>query len=136
LRLRTDSTRFSASPCWNTSPTTQPDHATAHLLLGGHLIVLAPAHPYPVQPNGHSGRPPTRLRALTPPDCRRDHPRHLDAAGFFASLANRLPLHASRQSPGQVSLWDDGLVPTSRILDPLLGHRFGRSRMAVWRRAR
>ena len=77
-----------------------------------------------------------RLRALTPPDCQRDHPRHLDAAGFFASLANRVLLYASRQSPGQVSRWDHVLVPRSRILDPLLGHRFGRSLMAVCRRAR
>ncbi len=38
-------------------------HAAAHLLLGGHLTVLAPAHPYSVQRNGHSGRPPTPLRA-------------------------------------------------------------------------
>jgi hypothetical protein len=45
-------------------------------------------------------------------------------------------LYASRQSPGQVSRWDHVLVPRSRILDPLLGHRFGRSLMAVCRRAR
>lgn len=115
-------------------------HAAAHLLPGGRLIVLAPAHPFLFSPMdtavGHQRRyTRRRLRALTPPDCQLDHLRHLDAAGFFASLTNRLLLRAPRLSPGQIRFWDGALVPASRILDPWLGHRFGRSLLAVWSRA-
>jgi SAM-dependent methyltransferase len=113
--------------------------AATHLLPGGHLIVLAPAHPFLFSPMdtavGHYRRyTRARLRGITPAGCQLACLHHLDAVGFFASLANRLMLRAPRLSPGQISLWDGVMVPTSRILDPLLGHRFGRSLLAVWRR--
>lgn len=114
--------------------------AASHLRPGGHLIVLAPAHPFLFSPMdaavGHHRRyTRSDLRRLTPPGCRIERLCHLDAAGFFASLANRLVLRAPRLSPPQVRFWDGTLVPASRILDPLVGHRFGRSLLAVWRRA-
>jgi SAM-dependent methyltransferase len=113
--------------------------AAARLLPGGHLIVLAPAHPFLFSPMdtavGHQRRyTRARLRALTPAGCRLERLRHLDSAGFFASLANRLVLRAPRLSPAQVGVWDGVLVPVSRGLDPLVGYRFGRSLLAVWRR--
>jgi SAM-dependent methyltransferase len=112
--------------------------AASHLLPGGHLIVLAPAYPFLFSPMdtevGHYRRYTRgRLREITPPGCRIERLRHLDSAGFFASLANRLVLRAPALSPAQVSFWDGTLVPASRILDPLIGYRFGRSLLAVWR---
>jgi hypothetical protein len=109
------------------------------LLPGGRLVVLSPAHPFLFSPMdaavGHYRRyTEATLRALTPPTCRLDRLILIDSVGFFASLANRLLLRASQLSPGQVRLWDGVFVPVSRILDPLLLRRFGKSVMAVWSR--
>jgi hypothetical protein len=43
----------------------------------------------------------------------------LDTAGFFASLANRVLLRASMPTAAEIALWDEVLVPISRILDRL-----------------
>jgi len=34
-----------------------------------------------------------------------------------------------------VLVWDRTMVPLSRLIDPLLGRRLGRSVVTVWRRA-
>ena len=57
----------------------------------------------------------------------------LDCAGFFASLANRLMLRAALPSQRQIAVWDNLLVPISCLLDPLTGHKFGKTAVAVWR---
>jgi hypothetical protein len=58
----------------------------------------------------------------------------LDAAGFFASLANRVLLRASMPTTGQIAFWDKVLVPVSCILDRLTGYNLGKSVVAVWHR--
>ena len=35
---------------------------------------------------------------------------------------------------GQIRFWDSVLVRLSRVLDPLLGYRVGKSVLVVWRR--
>ena len=37
-------------------------------------------------------------------------------------------------TPGQIALWDRVMVPISRLLDPVLGYRLGKSVMGVWRK--
>ena len=59
---------------------------------------------------------------------------YLDSVGMLASLGNRLVLKSAMPSPGQVAVWDRLMVPVSRLVDPLLGHRLGKSVLAVWRR--
>jgi 2-polyprenyl-3-methyl-5-hydroxy-6-metoxy-1,4-benzoquinol methylase len=105
----------------------------------GCLIVLAPAHQFLFSPFdsaiGHHRRYSTAaLRALTPPECRLEFCRMLDSAGFFASLANRLLLRSANPTHAQVQVWDRALVPVSRRLDRLLGYRFGKSILALWRK--
>jgi SAM-dependent methyltransferase len=114
------------------------DRARQHLALDGHLIVLAPAHQYLFTPFdaaiGHYRRYNRQsLLRLAPPDCRLVTCPMLDCAGFFASLANRLVLSAAVPSPRQVAVWDRYLVPLSRRLDAVLGYRFGKTIVAVWR---
>ena len=104
------------------------------------LIVLAPAHPYLFSRMdaaiGHHRRyTMAGLRALTPAGCRLAVLCQADAAGWFASLANRLVLHRAQPTAGQIAVWDGVLVPISRRLDRLLRFRFGKSILAVWRRA-
>ncbi len=55
-------------------------------------------------------------------------------AGIFASLANRLILKKSPPTRGQIANWDRLMVPLSRLLDPLLARRFGKSILGVWRK--
>jgi SAM-dependent methyltransferase len=114
--------------------------ARRHLAPAGHLVVLAPAHPFLFSPFdaaiGHYRRYTRRsLARLAPPDCRLVACPMLDSVGFFASLANRLLLSEAMPTRRQIAVWDRLLVPLSRRLDPVLGRRFGKTVVAVWRAA-
>ncbi len=112
--------------------------AASHLSRGGALIVLSPAHPWLFTPFdraiGHYRRY-TRgsLQAAAPPHLRREKLQYLDSAGLLALLGNRLLLHRSMPTAGQVKTWDSVLVPCSRLLDPLLCGTVGKSVLGVWR---
>lgn len=114
--------------------------AAHHLVAGGALVVLAPAHQFLFSSFdaaiGHHRRySVASLAALSPPSCRRVYTAMLDSAGFFASLANRLLLRSPLPSARQIAFWDKVLVPLSRVLDRVTGHRFGKTVVAVWQRA-
>lgn len=118
---------------------TEIAQAAAHLAPGGRLILLVPAHQYLFSAFdtaiGHHRRySRAALLELAPPGCRLELIRMLDCIGFFASLANRLLLRSSLPGPRQIWLWDRVMVPLSRLLDPLLFHRFGKTAVAVWTR--
>ncbi len=104
---------------------------------GGKLLVLSPAYQFLFSPFdaaiGHFRRyTPASLRQLTPAGCREVQCRMLDSIGFFASLANRFILKADMPSQDQINVWDKGLVRLSRIIDPFLGYRVGKSILCVW----
>ena len=106
---------------------------------GGHLLVLAPAHPFLYTPFdaaiGHHRRYGlASLRAAVPDELETVRLCYLDSVGFFASLANRLLLRESHPSVAQIKVWDRLLVRLSRVVDPLLGFRFGKSVLGVFRR--
>jgi SAM-dependent methyltransferase len=113
--------------------------AFARLARGGSLVVLAPAHQWLFTPFdeaiGHYRRYTKRsLDALMPPRAERRALRYLDAVGMLASTGNRLLLKQSSPSPAQIALWDRALVTASRVVDPLLAYRIGKSVLGVWRR--
>jgi 2-polyprenyl-3-methyl-5-hydroxy-6-metoxy-1,4-benzoquinol methylase len=104
---------------------------------GGHLVVLSPAHQFLFSPFdasiGHYRRygrkslgdaVPGNLVTL----------RYLDSLGMVLSLANRLLLKQTMPTLKQIQFWDKRVVPISRILDPLLGYRLGKSILGVWRK--
>jgi hypothetical protein len=106
---------------------------------GGHVLVLAPAHEYLRTPFddaiGHHRRyDRASLRAVIPDGFEIVRLCYLDSIGLFASLANRLFLREAHPSFAQIRFWDRVLVPASRLVDPLLGHRFGKSVLGVFRR--
>ena len=114
--------------------------AAAHLNAGGHVIVLAPAHASLYTPFdkaiGHFRRysratlaQTARETALVPVKL-----EYLDSVGLLASAANRLLLSQSMPTEGQILTWDRLMVPVSRLLDPLLARRAGKSVLGVWRR--
>jgi len=112
--------------------------ASRHLRPGGHLVVLSPAHPWLFSPFdeavGHYRRyTRTSLTAAGPEALELVRCRHLDSLGLLTSLGNRLILREEHPTPGQIRFWDRVLVPGSRCLDPVVGWRWGRSILAVWR---
>ncbi len=111
--------------------------AAARLRPGGTVASISPAGPSLYSPwdraLGHHRRyDPSRIEAITPPGCRVVRARYIDAAGFFASFANRLLLRQSGISKKQVEFWDRFLVPVSQRMDPVTGRFFGKSIVAVW----
>jgi len=114
--------------------------AVGHLDAGGRLIVLSPAHQWLFsaldEMAGHFRRySRADLLALAPPDTRLVESRYLDCVGMAASWANRIMLRQGTPSDGQIRLWDRGMIPVSRLLDPLFGYRLGKSVLAVWEKA-
>ena len=113
--------------------------AAAFLRPGGHLVALSPAHPALYSPFdkaiGHVrrytlkdlphlvGRHFTVVRAM-----------HLDCVGALLSLGNRVLLRAAEPTQRQLAFWNGVCVPLSRLVDPLVLHRLGRSLLVVGRR--
>jgi SAM-dependent methyltransferase len=113
--------------------------AADRLLAGGKLIVLGPAHQWLFSAFdtavGHFRRYDRDSdEQLTPSGLILESVRFYDSLGVLASAGNRFLLKSSRPSPRLIRLWDRLLVPVSRMLDPLLGWRVGRSIVAVWAR--
>jgi SAM-dependent methyltransferase len=114
--------------------------AAAHLKQGGHVVVLSPAHQWLYtafdRAIGHCRRYSARsLRAVTPPGLHPERIFYLDSVGMLASLANRLLLRSAQPSLRQILFWDRVLVRSSRLVDPLLGYRVGKSVLGIWRAA-
>lgn len=106
---------------------------------GGRLVVLAPAHQSLYsefdRAVGHYRRYNIEsLRTVGPPALTLEVVRMLDTAGLLASAANRLVLRSSMPTISQVLTWDRLMVPVSRMIDGLLGYRFGKSVLMVWRK--
>lgn len=113
--------------------------AAARTRAGGTIVVMSPAHQALYSPFdahvGHCRRyDRQRLVEIAPAGMPVERLRYLDAAGLLASLANRWLLRASLPTAGQIETWDKLLVPCSRVLDPLLAHRVGKSVLAVYRK--
>jgi len=113
--------------------------AAAHLAPHGRLIVLAPAHNWLFTPFderiGHYRRYSRRsLGALTVPGLKIVSLRYVDSVGMVASLANRLILSASMPTDRQIQVWDQCMVPVSRVSDRLLMGSLGKSVIGVWER--
>jgi hypothetical protein len=113
--------------------------AAAKLEPGGRIVVLSPAHQWLYssfdRAIGHHRRYTARtLQRLTPTGLEPERFWYLDAMGVVASLANRSLLRQRMPTARQLQTWDRLLVPISRLIDPLLGYRLGKSVVAIWRK--
>jgi SAM-dependent methyltransferase len=114
--------------------------ACAHLQPGGFLVVLSPAHqslytPFD-QAIGHYRRYNKKtLLAVVPDDLELADLKYLDCIGATASLGNRFVLKSKSPSVKQLAVWDKLMIPLSKLVDPLLGYRAGKSVLGVWRKA-
>lgn len=115
------------------------DLAARRLTPGGRIVVLSPAHQglfteFDRAIGHHRRYDRASLAAVGPAALEREALFYLDSVGLCASLANRVLLHQSAPSLAQVRTWDRFMVPVSRVLDPLLLRRVGKSIVGVWRR--
>lgn len=114
--------------------------ASGILKPGGHLIVLAPAHQWLYTPFdkaiGHFRRYSRKtLLAAASPSLTLVSIQYLDSVGMLASIANKLLLNSAHPTVAQIKMWDQILVPQSKLIDVLTAHRLGKSLLAIWRRA-
>lgn len=118
---------------------TEIEKAASKLKSGGHLVILAPAHQQLFsefdQSIGHYRRYDRQsLGALAPPSLQMIRMRYLDSMGALLSFSNRFFLHQAYPSLRQILFWDRVIIPISKILDGVLGYRFGKSILAIWTR--
>ncbi|MBI3554849.1 MAG: class I SAM-dependent methyltransferase [Deltaproteobacteria bacterium] len=111
--------------------------ARDHLNAGGKIVVLSPAHQFLFSPFdqavGHHRRYNLgSLKKVAPPGLKQEALFYLDSMGFFLSLGNRMLLKQSAPSRPQIEFWDRYVIPISRLVDPLLRYRFGKTVIGVW----
>ena len=114
-------------------------NAAQMLRPGGCLIVLSPAHQWLFTPFdaaiGHFRRyDRSSLRRVSPPGLTIERIFYLDACGIAASAMNQLFLRQSMPTAEQLKMWDRWIIPVSRLIDPLLMHKLGKSIVGVWRK--
>lgn len=112
--------------------------AAEHLKPGGRIVVLSPAHQWLFSPFdealGHMRRYDRRsLQQIAPPGLICEKLAYLDSLSLVVFGLNKLLLKQSMPKQRQVKLWDSVLVPLSRMLDPLLRYRVGKTILCVWR---
>ncbi len=113
--------------------------ASQRLKKWGHLVVLAPAHHWLFsafdREIGHFRRyNHEHFKKITPSGTRLLRVRYLDSVGCLASLSNRFILRSSIPNKTQLKIWDLLMVPISRITDPILGYKIGKSIYVVWQK--
>jgi hypothetical protein len=113
--------------------------AVGRLAAGGHLIILSPAfnrlYSSFDQNIGHFRRYDKKMyQELAPSGCRLEKLLYLDAIGAATSLANRLILARAMPTVKQILFWDRRIIPLSKRIDPLIGYRFGRSLLGIWKK--
>jgi SAM-dependent methyltransferase len=113
------------------------ESSSTHLKPGGFLVVLSPAHQslYSAfdKAIGHHRRyNKETLSAVVPRQLKCVDLKYLDCIGAVASLANRFVIRSDLPNARQLRFWDKFMIPLSRVFDPLLGYRAGKSVLGVW----
>lgn len=111
-------------------------NAASHLNVGGHIVIVAPAHNFLFsafdKKIGHFRRYDKKTLIDAMPDSLQIVDlRYLDCMGFFASLANKVLLKETDPKVAQVLFWDRLLVTISKRLDSLIRYRVGKTIFAV-----
>lgn len=115
------------------------ERAAALLRAGGRIVVLSPAHSFLYSEFdsqiGHFRRyNRNSIAAACPSGVTVESCFYLDSVGILVSLANKLMLRSAFPTEAQILIWDRFVIPASRLVDRLLGYRFGKSIVMVWRK--
>jgi len=114
------------------------EDAVHHLLPGGTLVVVAPAHQWLFsrfdKAIGHYRRYTGKtLESIAPSALDQVSIRYLDSFGLLLSLSNRLLLRQSMPTQRQIDFWCKVVVPISKRFDPLTNYSVGKSIVGIWR---
>lgn len=112
--------------------TTELAKSAQHLKPGGIIAILSPAHQWLFTPFdasiGHYRRYSKRtIRCAVPNDVQIAKVLYLDCVGLLASLANKLLLKQNCPTLKQIKMWDNLMVPLSKVLDPVFQNLIGKS---------
>ncbi|CAN1500255.1 AdoMet_MTases domain containing protein [Burkholderiaceae bacterium] len=110
--------------------------AYAHLLPGGYLVILSPAHPFLYssfdKAIGHYRRyNKAMLSQIQPTGSRLIEACYLDSFGLFANFGNKIILHSETPTPFQIIFWDTILIRLSSFFDRLLRWKLGKTILFV-----
>lgn len=113
--------------------------AVNKLSVGGHLIVLCPAHNFLFSPFdkaiGHFRRyNKSMYRKFQNNSVTLHKLKYLDFFGFFLSFINSFFLSSAQPTHGQIQFWDKVVVRFSKIIDPLLNFNAGKSILGIWKK--
>jgi hypothetical protein len=105
----------------------------------GHLIILAPSHPFLFskfdEAIGHFRRYNKRmLKHEIPPTLEIVKIFYLDSIGAIASVANKLVLSQKYPTARQINFWDKVIIPASRLIDPVTGSLFGKAIIGIFKK--
>lgn len=112
------------------------DLALRHLVKGGKLIILSPAHDWLFsefdESIGHYRRYDKHmLTNLVQGGYRLIKMEYLDSVGLLMSLGNSMIIRSGTPTRMQIRIWDSVIV-LSRLLDKASRFRFGKSILGVW----
>jgi ubiquinone/menaquinone biosynthesis C-methylase UbiE len=105
----------------------------------GYMIVLCPAHQsiysaFDKSIGHHRRYNKASLKRVVPRYLHQTKLRYLDSIGFLASLMNKYMLHQPLPTLRQIKIWDNWMIPISRIADLLSFYSTGRSVLGVWQK--
>jgi SAM-dependent methyltransferase len=104
----------------------------------GYLIVLVPAHQFVYslfdKSIGHFRRYNKKmLRTIAPRSLSLKKMIYLDIMGLLASILNKFFLKQKYPSLRQIEMWDKKMVRISKIIDPIINYRTGKTLIAIWK---
>ncbi len=107
------------------------------LASGGFLIVIVPAHQWLFSPFdkaiGHYRRYSRKdFSTRFPDDLLCVDIKYMDSIGVGVSLSNKLLFRQSAPHKTCIQIWDRCLVPLSKLVDPLVGYKIGRTIIGIW----
>lgn len=103
---------------------------------GGKILIIVPAHNFLFSPFdraiGHYRRYNTAmLRKVLPAGGTWVRLHYLDCIGLAASLANKMMLQQKYPTAGQIAFWDKTMIPVSRVIDPLIFRKMGKTVLGI-----
>jgi hypothetical protein len=75
------------------------------------------------------------LKSVSPSSLVIEKAIYLDSVGLTASLTQKLFLKQSYPKVAQIKIWDNFMVPISKITDWLTGYNLGKSVLLIARKA-
>ncbi len=113
------------------------EEAAKHLLPGGKIIVLSPAHEFLYSPFdnavGHYRRyNKSSLSSIRPSTLSVERLFYLDSIGILASAVNRFFLRSKNPNKRQIKFWNTYMVPISVKVDRIISHRVGKTIVGIF----